>query len=534
MIVVTISILSQFVKRNKGLGQEPWRIEFIHGTERAASRNGILASALIHARRLWKLPKSDEPFEGLVIGGWQESRKKPFYLLKDRGESHTLVLAPVVSDVRDSIFIPSLLDGWRESAFVYDPTGEFWALTSGFRKVELGQRVYKSDLARTAMDVAKFNPVGEIRVGTSREVADCEEFAHLLCDPDDDVANDLRYAEARELLAALTLHLCYVAKSYGRDATIGDITRWFWDRSDSTEAKLRSLLTYPHCERQGKPEVHPTIAHTAQYCLNRDREELARIVSIVRTNLTLFRDPIVMNNVSGSDWTISELADGNVPATVYFIVRPADRERLRPLIRLILTQISSRLTSELSFEDGRGRSPFKHRLLFLFNDFPSIRKIANIEDSLPHFAAFGVKCVFACQDLQVLSAICDEDQSIVHNCSLRVCFTPNRTETAEVISRWAGDQIVAPTSKGHGSDYAVERRRRLISPDEVMRMPLSRKDTEGNVYEGGDMIIFKGGNRPIYGKQPLYFHFPELIRRSRLASPARSDSVDALAHEENQ
>ena len=429
------------------------------------------------------------------------------------------------------------MDGWRESALIYDPKGEAWALTAGFRQAELRQHVYKFDPAGTGEDVAKFNPLAEIRVATQHEVADCQNVAQIVCDPEGRGLKEYWDRAANALLAAVVLHVCYVGKSRRRTATFGDVERWFGNPGDAMEEKLRDLLKFPHRKRHGVEEPHPMIAREAQTMLDRADKERSGVISTALSHLTLYRDPTIAENTGRSDFTIDDLIDGPEPASVYFVVRPADQERLRPLIRLILTQIVRRLTRDMEFKDGQGQAAFKHRLLLLIDEFTSLKRLTIIEDALPYMAGYGIKCMLICQDLQQLLNVYGREQSLVSNCTLRVCFAPNEIETAEIVSKWAGERTIVASkyshssrSSGMGSDSVnesvQEHRRRLILPDEVMRLPGARKDVDGNIVEAGDMLIFASGAPPIYGKQPLYFKYPELVRRAGLPVPTLSDSND--------
>ncbi len=534
--------------------QKPSGIEDLHGSARWATREEILASGLLpfKRRRIGK-SKLAKPFRGVVIGGWQEGPRKPFNFLKDDSKSHILAFAPTRSGKGVSLVLPTLLDGWRESALVYDPKGEAWALTAGFRQSGFGHRVYKFDPAGTGTDIAKFNPLAEIRVATEHEVADCQNVAQILVDPEGKGLDDHWDRTANALLAAVILHVCYVAHHNGTTATFGDVERWFGDPGDAMEEKLKDLTNYPHLGKPGakweagRAKAHPMIASEARSNLDRADKERSSVISTALSHLTLYRDPTISENTGRSDWTISDLIDGDVPATVYFVVRPADQERLRPLIRLILTQIVRRLTRDMEFKAGQGQAAFKHRLLLLLDEFTSLKRLTIIEETLPYMAGYGVKCMLICQDLQQLLAVYGREESLVGNCNLRVCFAPNRIETAELISKWAGDMtIVAPRYSRSGkrskiradsvSESMQEHRRRLILPDEVMRLPGAKKDAEGNITEAGDMLIFAGGARPIYGKQPLYFKYPELARRANLPVPEHSDTNDprTLKHRAQQ
>ena len=59
-----------------------------------------------------------------------------------------------------------------------------------------------------------------------------------------------------------------------------------------------------------------------------------------------------------------------------------------------------------------------------------------------------------------------------------------------------------------------------------MRLPAAKIDDDNNIEKAGDLLVFYGGAPPIYGIQPLYFKYPELVRRSLLPPPEFSDSSD--------
>ena len=291
--VSRLRFCDRFLRGGNALEQKPSGIEDLHGSARWATKDEIRATQLLPPkRRLLKPTIRERRTSGVVVGGWQEDPGKPVHLLKDNSKHHVLVFAPTRSGKGVSIVMPTVLDSWRESALVYDPKGEAWDLSAGFRRDELGQRVYKFDPASTGDDVAKYNPLAEIRIGTEHEVGDCQNLAQIICDPDG-VGIDGKFFEeaANALLAALLLHVCYVAKSENRDATFGDLERWFGNPGEAMDEKLESLLRFPHITQHGREKSHPVIAREAQFNLNRAEKELSAVVSTALTKLTLFRDP---------------------------------------------------------------------------------------------------------------------------------------------------------------------------------------------------------------------------------------------------
>ena len=248
---------------------------------------------------------------------------------------------------------------------------------------------------------------------------------------------------AYSLLTAVILHVCIVKRKQRggrRAATFADVERWFGDPGDSMDRKLEQMRDFAHIEENGEKQAHPTIAREAQSNLDRAEKERSSVISSALRQLTLYRDPIIARATGRSDWTIDDLMQGDRPATAYLVVRPADIERLRPLIRLILTQIIRRLTADMEYEDGRSIDHYKHRLLLLLDEFTALKRLGIIEDTLRYMAGYGIKAMLILQDMQQLEATYGRLESILGDCTVRIAYAPNRHETAKALSEWAGER----------------------------------------------------------------------------------------------
>src|SRR3546814_13404495 len=101
--------------------------------------------------------------------------------------------------------------------------------------------------------------------------------------------------------------------------------------------------------------------------------------------LGLYRDPVVAEGTGRSEWRISDLVDGAIPATLYLVIPPSDISRTKPLIRLILNQIGRRLTEELTPKGDR------HRVLILLDEFPALGRLDFFESAPAFVAGYGRK-----------------------------------------------------------------------------------------------------------------------------------------------
>src|SRR5690606_33945109 len=125
------------------------------------------------------------------------------------------------------------------------------------------------------------------------------------------------------------------------------------------QTTLQTMLNTAH--KDGAP--HPVVASCAREMLNKAENELSGVVSTAMSFLSLYRDPIVAKNTEVSEFRIDDLMNHEKPVSLYLIVPPSDKDRLKPLLRLVINQIVRTLTRKMDFKDGEFVRTYKHRLL---------------------------------------------------------------------------------------------------------------------------------------------------------------------------
>ena len=141
-------------------------------------------------------------------------------------------------------------------------------------------------------------------------------------------------------------------------------------------------------------DARAVIAAAGRDMLNRPDNERGSVLSTAMSFLSLYRDPLVRKNTSRSDFRIHDLMNHEQPVTLYLVVRPSDKDRLRPLVRLVLNQIVRTLTrDELKrLPDGRFVSPHKRQMLLMLDEFAgSFGKLDIFEECLAFIAGYGMK-----------------------------------------------------------------------------------------------------------------------------------------------
>jgi type IV secretion system protein VirD4 len=489
---------------------------FLHGSARWADLRDIKAAGLMSGG-------------GVYVGAWRDKRGIIHYL-RHAGPEHVLCYAPTRTGKGVGLVVPTLLS-WTQSAVVTDLKGELYELTAGWRRMYADNKIVRFEPS-AADGSCCFNPMAELRLGTEHEVGDAQNLALLMVDPHGRGLRDSDHFQrtSYSLLVGCILHLCYKGKAEHTAANFAALDQMLADWSRPISELWAEMLTYRHVNGRN----HPVVAGSARDMLDRPPAEAGSVLSTAKTYLDLYRDPVVARNTSRSDFRIRDLMHHESPVSLYIVTQPDDKERLRPLVRIVVNMIVRLLADKMEFENGRPKPAYKHKLLAMIDEFPSLGKLEIMEQSLAFVAGYGIKCYLISQDINQLKSRekgYGPDESITSNCHVQCAFPPNRLETAEHLSKLTGTTTIvkeAVTRSGRGLGVQVsttmqEVQRPLLTPDECLRMPGPRKDAEGRITKAGDMVVYCAGFPAIYGRQPLYFEDPTFSARAAIQPPKRSD-----------
>ena len=225
-------------------------------------------------------------------------------------------------------------------------------------------------------------------------IPDVQNMAAMLVDPNGKGLEDHWSKAAFAMLGGAILHCCImVRQSQKRTATLYDLSCMLADESRTIQDLFKEMVETDHAtllreifpEGVGGDKAHVFIASSAREMLNKAENEASGVVSTALTNLALYRDPVVALNTAHCDFRIHDLMNHEKPVNLYLVISPADIDRMRPLLRLMVDMIVRRICAKMEFADGSSKASYKHRLLLLLDEFTSLGKLPIMEKVLVFF-----------------------------------------------------------------------------------------------------------------------------------------------------
>ena len=82
---------------------------------------------------------------------------------------------------------------------------------------------------------------------------------------------------------------------------------------------------------------------------DKPENEAGSIVSTAKSELALYRDPIVAKNTNTSDFYVYDIMNSDTPVSLYIVVQPSDQTRISPLFRLLVNMLIRKMYQNLDF-----------------------------------------------------------------------------------------------------------------------------------------------------------------------------------------
>lgn len=249
--------------------------------------------------------------------------------------------------------------------------------------------------------------------------------------------------------------------------------------------------------------VHPKVAECAANIVNNAKETRESIIGSAKTALSLYQDPLIKRNTAVSDFCFKDLLNPQQAVSLYLVLQPNDVEKLRPLTRLFVNTMLAKTVRDMKFDVPAEK---KQRLLLMLDEFPQLKKMETIENTLAICAGYGVKICTVVQSITQINQIYTKDNSILDNSQIQIYMTPSNIQQAKELSEIMGDKTIREhnqSGKGLADKSTSESKisRKLMNPDEIMRMSKKKE------------LVMVQGAKPILAKKIQWFNVPFFKKR---------------------
>lgn len=406
--------------------------------------------------------------------------------LYDSSDEHVLAIAPTRTGKGVGLIIPTLLS-WTGSVFVLDFKGENYRKTSHYRR-EFSYVIYFNPSSEEEAS-ARLNPLAEVRRGVN-SIKDTNQIAQILGDDD---SNPFWTVGAKELLQTTMLYVIYACQ----EKTLSQTLELLFDG----EATLEMMLATDFEDDYIRRAIHGV----AKKVLGAESKVRKGWISGAQNALALWKDPLVQQVTSVSDFAMSDFQFADRPLSFYLCIPPTEIDVYNPLIRLLFSQLVSVLT--------RQEVIGARKLLMMCDEFPMLGKMSLLEKSMSLTASYGIRWFIIAQGMTQLDAIYGRHHMFLLNCGIRITYRCNDDESAKRLSLMLGTATWKKQQESQNrkpglfasllsrSKTEVEFPRELLKPSELMTLDNDRS------------IIMHAGREPILGYKLRYYNEPHFVRR---------------------
>jgi type IV secretion system protein VirD4 len=532
-LAILISLMMQMAIYRKYFGKDLYSER--HGSAKIATIKEIEKTNLLQN---YNTIDPIEKRHSLIIGAIEHSTGRPTIrydtkkLIKLRwllhfGHQHVLLIAPTGGGKGVGIVTPILLT-YPDSVFMYDMKGKDWETTAGYRSKNLKNICIKFEPTNGDGSSCMYNPMEFIIVGTPQEVSESGNLALMLADADGKgVDGDHFKTNGVKLLAAAILHILYTKKKKNLAAVTAflsginpdtgvaytGVKEWLGEMCGKSILAVSHLEAYADLKDISREKAQFELGDlvdadgynkfikqiSSALYFNNGEKEVSGIVSSANTPLDLFNDPIIANNTSKSTIKLTDFQSGKKAVSLYVVVMPRDQKRIRPLTRILITQL---IDTVQATEHGKLRE-----LLFLLDEFATLRKMDVVATALATIRSFKARFLLVVQDLSQLDEYYDKlASSIISNCGIRIGYPSNDLKTNEQLAKWTGETTYVAENISEGisrqqgfifngnvtiTTSKQESQRTLLTTNEVSTM-------------GKKILVFREGHNVIFGTSYNY------------------------------
>ena len=505
----------------------------------------------------------------------------PHFYLRDNSNKHLAVIAPTRSGKGIGLIIPTLLGSWKSSVIVNDIKSENWGITAGYRKrmghkvIKFEPTALDGSSARwnpleeipigTAAEVPAAQNLAYILAnyegkasldhwGANAATVITVVILHLMyahySDPE-------HYPNVPNLYTVAAFMKANIVPEFDRNGNpvMEDLDG---DLVQKVNAKgfldtLKALQTFEHVPEEGielvewdkfsetyvtrrltpedlkeiypdalsldyMPNVHPIIYQNFVEILSKPDNECGSIVSTANTALKEYLDPTLAKNTSVSDFCIDDLMNYKKPVSLYLVTPPSDLLRLAPIFRLFFEMMVKHHAKRIgTYENGQAKTVYKHKCLFLLDEFSSLGNLQSFAATLSYIAGYGMKAFLINQGLPQINGIYGKDNQILMNCHLQIFYAPNDNDTGKYTESLLGNKTITVESVSSSGWFSnknyskSETARALMTADEIKRL-------------GDREIIVASGSPPVLTDKVKYYENGFFLKKL-MDAPLASDLI---------
>jgi type IV secretion system protein VirD4 len=463
-------------------------------------------------------------------------------------EMNIYMAAPTRTGKGIGFVIPNLLD-FAGSVVVLDMKREAYRATSGWRRRDLGQKVYLFDPLSGTGETHCFNPLAYIDRQDAIGVVSELQRMSLQWLPYPISGNPFFTDAARNGFVGVG---AYLAANTDYDFTIANIFRIL---TNDPQVRLGAIVK--EIEQTPSVNIAPGAIELLKSFLSIPPETFGSVKSTIESKLGLFANPKIVMATRRSDFDLRQLR--TVPMTIHLGSDPGDLTLLAPLYNVIFQQIADLHTRELPprplarfdrsrrarqiVREARGRDKAGRRaaeatagvvratgfepgqrnavpVLLMVDEFKRLGKMDVLGEGFSYLAGYGVRIAAVFQSLAQIVGVYGVHMAreIEANCGIQIFFTPSTFADAKDISERLGTQTVKTRSRSDtrtalfssssgslGNVSHSEASRPLLMPNEVEDMPPRL-----------GVIFQPGAGRPILHRRIRFFENP--VFRARAAA----------------
>ena len=435
-------------------------------------------------------------------------------------DRHLFIMAGSRAGKGTSMIIPNLLH-WQGGVFCIDPKGENASITAMRRGTAQRAKPTATSVREfLGQDVAILDPMGAVKGPAKVYRVSYDPLADVRINTDDEV---------RQLLA---IGDAIVMSDGDKDGHWTDSARMIFvgimeavlhtekDRSNHTLTFCRSIyqrgLSQYEPNEEGDtretavdylrnaPDTPGMLAKDALTLLeDAGEEEAGSFSTTLARQLQFLSDPRMQRHLKNDGFSLARAVRQN--ASIYICLPPSQIARMKRWMRML---IRVGLDAKM-FADKPHRGI---QTLFLLDEFSSLGKMSEIEDSAAYMAGYGIKLVPVIQNIgQVKELYAKNWETFLANAGAIIAWGLNDLDSEKYVSDRIGNALIWEISKSAGTSKEAGRWfAKTLSENQstaLQERPVRRPNevhTDGS-RETGRAFILTASSEPFMVARANYF-----------------------------